>query len=141
MYLTKAELGTHLYQENMEVITRGDDTMVTAAIDAAISEAKGYLGAFDRDAIFNATGTARNALLLTFIKDIAAWHLINLCNAGTEFQIRQDRYDRAVNWLKEVQKGNVSPDLPASQESADTDDVSGGSFISYGSNPQRSQHF
>jgi phage gp36-like protein len=74
------------------------------------------------------------------VKDIAAWHLINLCNAGTEFQIRQDRYDRAVNWLKEVQKGNVSPDLPAAQTS-DTDEVAGGSFISYGSNPQRSQHF
>jgi phage gp36-like protein len=138
MYLTKQELGTHLYQENIGVITRGDDTMITAAIDAAISEARGYLGAFDKETIFSAQGDARNALLLTFVKDIAAWHLINLCNAGTEFKVRQDRYDRAVNWLKEVQKGNVSPDLPAAED--ETGEITG-NVIKFGSNPQRSQHF
>lgn len=137
-YLTQAELGTHLYTENIAVITRGDDTMITAAIDAAISEAKGYLGAFDKEAIFGAEGNARNALLLTFVKDMSAWHLINLCNAGIEFKIRQDRYDRAINWLKEVQKGNVSPDLPVAQGD---DGEDAGSQIKFGSNPKRSQHF
>ena len=75
-YLTKEELGTHLYAENIEAITRGDDTLILAAIDTATQEAKGYLAAFDITAIFAATGSNRNALLLTFVKDIAAWHLI-----------------------------------------------------------------
>lgn len=134
-FLTKAELSTHLYEENIDVITRGDETLPVAAIDTALQEAKGYLGAFDKDAIFAAEGTGRNALLLTFVKDIAAWHLINLCNAGSDMKLRQDRYDRAVNWLKEVQKGNVSPDLPIIVEATI------GAVIQFGSNEKRNQHF
>ena len=92
----------------------------------------------DRTAIFEAEGTARNALLLTFVKDIAAWHLINLCNAGSDLKLRQDRYERAIAWLVAVQKGNVSPDLPVNQ----TDDgIPTAPTISYGSNTKRGQHF
>lgn len=134
MFLTQAELSTHLYAENIDVITREDYTLVTAAIDTAIQEAKGYLGTFDKDAIFAAVADARNALLLTFVKDIAAWHLINLCNAGSDMKLRQDRYERAVAWLKDVQKGNISPDLPI----ATTDPVG---TITFGSNEKRNQHF
>jgi len=133
-FLTKDELGSHLYSENIDVITREDDTIVVAAIDAATQEAKGYLGAFDKDSIFAAEGEARNALLLTFVKDIAAWHLINLCNAGSDMKLRQDRYERAIAWLKDVQKGNVSPDLPIPA----TDPVG---TIVFGSNEKRNQHF
>lgn len=133
-FLTQEELKTHLYAENIDVITREDDTLVVAAIDAAIQEAKGYFSAFDKDAIFAAEGTERNALLLTFVKDIAAWHLINLCNAGSDMKLRQDRYERAIAWLKGVQKGDISPDLPvAAGEAVGT--------IVFGSNEKRNQHF
>lgn len=40
-YLTIEELKTHLYRENVEAITGGDDTIVLASIDGAIQEAKG----------------------------------------------------------------------------------------------------
>lgn len=138
-YLSKSELSTHMRAENIAVITRNDDTMVTSAIDAAVQEAKGYLGAYDKTAIFAAVGDSRNALLLTFVKDIAAWHLINLCNAGTEMQLRQDRYERAVNWLKEVQKGNVTPDLPEATSPETGNPLT--QPIAFGSNPKRTQHF
>lgn len=134
-FLTKTELGSHLYVESMDVITRGDDTLVEAAIDAAIQEAKGYLSSFDKDAIFAAQADTRNALLLTFVKDIAAWHLINLCNAGADMKLRQDRYERAIAWLKAVQKGDVSPDLPVA-----TVDSPVGTIV-FGSNEKRNQHF
>jgi phage gp36-like protein len=137
-YLTKEEMSTHLYAENIDVITRGDNTMTEAAIDAAISEAKSYLNGYDRDTIFGATGDARNTLLLTFVKDIAAWHLINLSNAGTEYSVRQDRYNRAVNWLKELQKGNVSPDLPKLENSEGVDEATP---VRFGSNEKREQKF
>lgn len=137
-YLSNDEIKTHLYSDNVDVITRGDDTIVTAAVDAAVSEAKGYLSAFDRDAIFTALADARNALLLTFVKDIASWHLLNLCNAGSDMKLRQDRYDRAVEWLKAVQKGNVSPDLPAIVA---TDGTTAAQGITFGSNTKREQHF
>ena len=138
MYLSNDEIKTHLYTDNVDVITRGDDTIVTAAVDAAVSEAKGYLSAFDREAIFGAVAETRNALLLTFVKDIASWHLLNLCNAGSDMKLRQDRYDRAIEWLKAVQKGNVSPDLPAITAPDGTTTAQG---ITFGSNAKRESHF
>jgi phage gp36-like protein len=138
MFLTTSELQTHLYGEQIEAISGNDETLLNAAVDGAIAEARGYLSAFDRDAIFNASGSNRNALLLIFVKDIAVWHYINLCNPGTDLKLRQDRYDRAISWLKEVQKGNVSPDLPVVMGD---DGVVTGAQIIFGSNPQREQHF
>lgn len=124
---------THLHQEDVDVISRGDDTLMTAAIDTAMQEAKGYLSKYNKAVIFETTGTERNALLLTFLKDIAAWHFLVICNAGSDYKIRQDRYDRAVSWLKAVQRGDISPDLPAAETDKGT--------IIFGSNEQKGQHF
>ena len=91
---------------------------------------------------FGAVGDERNALLLIFVKDIAVWHFVNLCNAGTDLQLRQDRYERAVAWLKSVQRSDTKPNLPV-VEDADGDgkpDPAVGEYI-FGSNPKRSQHF
>lgn len=141
-YLTLQELSTHLHDEQVETITRGDNTIAQAAIDAAMAEARGYLTRFDTARIFSASGSKRNQLLLIFVKDIAVWHLINLCNAGSDLPLRQDRYERAIDWLKAVQRGDVSPDLP------ERDTVGGENEknnpigpIAYGSNPKRTQHY
>lgn len=134
MFITKAELGSHMHLDTIDVITGGDDTLVNAAIDGAISEAKGYLSDFNSDAIFNATGTERHPLLVTFVKDIAVWHLVALSNYNADIEFREKRYNRAVEWLKAVQKGLVIPDLPR------TDDISKNPII-WGSNEKRNQHF
>jgi phage gp36-like protein len=136
MFLTQEELKTHLYGENVDVITRDDDTIVTAAVDGAIAEAKSYLGDYNTESIFGASGTSRHALLLIFVKDIAVWHLINLSNPGIDFDMRQKRYDAAIAWLKGVQKGNITPDLPKNAISETNPGT-----ISYGSNPKRIQHY
>lgn len=134
MYLNSAEMKTHLYSENVDAISGGDETIMIAAIDSALQEAKGYMEAYDKVAIFSAEGENRNSLVLTFVKDIAAWHFLVLGNAGTEFKLRQDRYDRAIAWFKDLRKGNVSADLPVLDP-----DTSG--LIIFGSNPQKGQHF
>lgn len=137
MYLSNDEMKTHLYAENIEAISGGDETIMTAAIDAALQEAKGYLSAYNKDEIFSKVGNERNALLLMFIKDIVTYHFLVLCNAGVELKLRQDRYERAISWLKAVQKGDLTPDLPAK----DIADNGGIGVMKYGSNPQKSQHF
>lgn len=137
-FLSADELKTHLYTENINVISRDDDTILAAAIDAAVQEAKGYLGSYDVQSVFGASGNERNALLLIFVKDIAVWHFLNLCNAGTDLSLRQDRYERAIDWLKAVQKGNVTPDLP---KKTDESGAPTGGIIIFGSNPKKNQHF
>lgn len=139
-YLTIDELKTHLYKDNIDVITRDDDTIVESAIDSAIQEAKGYLANYDREAIFGASDGERNALLLIFVKDIASWHLVNLCNAGTDLQLRESRYMRAIDWLKGVQANKVTPDLPVVDKDGDGKSDQPGEYL-FGSNPKRKQHF
>ena len=139
-FITPEELETHLYKENIEAISRKDGTILTAAIDAAIEEAYGYLGAYDRKRIFSATGSRRNPLLLIFVKDIAVWHFVNLCNAGCDLVLREKRYDRAVAWLRQVQKGETTANLPVIDNDGDGKPDTAGEYI-YGSNPRRNQHF
>lgn len=141
-FLTHEELKTHLYRENIETIAREDETIVLAAIDAAIQEAYGYLGAYDRRKIFEAEGAERNALLLIFVKDIAVWHFVNLCNAGTDLELRQDRYERAIGWLKSVQRSETKPNLPVAEDTDGDGKPDGpvGEYV-FGSNPKRNQIF
>lgn len=137
-FITIQDLNTHYYDEHANIITRDDDTIITAAIDGAIQEAKGYLGAYDREAVFAKIGVERNALLLIFVKDIAVWHFINLSNAGTDYDARENRYKRAIDWLKSVQRGDVTPDLPKVQG---TDGKPESGTIIFGSNAKKNQHF
>ncbi len=134
MFIDIDELKTHLYGEQIEAISGDDDTIITAAIDAATAEAKGYLHKYDADGIFSATGEDRNSLVVLFVKDIALWHYINLANPGTDYKVRQDRYNRAIAWLKSVQAGDVMPDLPLPEG-----DIPGDGYT-WGSNQKRFNH-
>nr|DAS12018.1 MAG TPA: head to tail adaptor [Caudoviricetes sp.]DAT39269.1 MAG TPA: head to tail adaptor [Caudoviricetes sp.] len=140
MFLTTQELSTHLYQEQISVISRSDETLLTAAIDGAVAEAKSYLGDYDCEHIFSREGADRHPLLLIFIKDMAVWHFICLCNAGTLLEFREKRYNDAKAWLSAVQKGNLSPDLPTKDTNGDGS-PDGKAIYLYGSNSKRTQHF
>lgn len=141
-YLTVEDMYTHIQRENIETISRGDEAVMLSAIDAAIEEASGYLTRYDTQAIFSATGDARNAILLLFIKDIAAWHFVNLCNAGVDLDLREKRYDRAIEWLENNQNRN-NPSLPAKPEDIDGNTLNGCGCggMDYGSNRKRDNHF
>jgi len=134
-YISTAEITTHLNTEQIEAISDGDETLLQAAIDAAYVEVKSYLSAFDMAAEFAKTGAARNALLIVFVKDVAVWHFVNLCNVNTDMKLRAKRYDDAQSWLKAVQKGDRNPDLPALPVADQT------GTILYSSNPKRVNHF
>lgn len=83
-YLEVEEMTTHIYEEDMDTISHGDDAAMMSAIDAAIEEVQGYLTKYDTGKIFAARGKERNPILLLFVKDIAAWHFCNICNAGVD---------------------------------------------------------
>lgn len=136
MYISSTELTTHLGVEQIEAISDGDETMLTAALDAAVQEAKSYLKAYDIAAELAKTGSQRNALLVIFIKDIAVWHFINICRVNTSLELRQDRYERAVTWLKAVQRGEVLPDITK----VEVEGVDNSLPYKVTSNPKRTNH-
>lgn len=139
-YLSLCDLETHLRQENILHIARQDETLALVAINTAISEARGYLAAYDRDRIFSTDGDARNALLLSLVKDIAVWHFIKVCNGGVDMEYRKSLYERAIEWLEQVQRGRIDPDLPRQDQNNDGAPDTTEIYI-HGSNPKRKQHF
>ena len=102
-----------------------DPQIIEICEDRAIAEMKSYLNkTYDVEAIFSATGSTRNALILMFALDIAIYHIFCQHNPYKISQIRQDRYDRAIEWLKGVMKGDITiadaPRLPEEEEKANS---------------------
>jgi phage gp36-like protein len=109
-FLNKTDLASAIYGYQVDQITEGDDEIVYQAIEAAIQEVKSFLSEtlYDTVAIFSATGTNRNALILAHTKTIAKWYIVELCNADIIQEQAKDRYDRAISWLTKLSKGTVS---------------------------------
>lgn len=134
MFLEIEELKSVIYAYQIEQITEADDDIVYMAISAAEDEVKSYLRPnnkrewldgrlrYDVDKVFAATGMDRNALLLEYTKNIAVWYICRLCNVDMIYEQLKDRYDRAIDWLKKVNKGDITLNLPTIQEPTPPDD-------------------
>lgn len=107
--LLAEDLKSHLYTEQIDVISRNDATLIDSAIAAAVQEAKGYLSRYDITTLFAKEDTERDATLLMYLKDMATWHFITLANANADLEHRRDRYKDALSWLKEIQASRVVP--------------------------------
>lgn len=138
MFLTPLEVNTHLYGEVVSEISRADESILQSAIDAAIEEAKGYLTAYDTEAIFSAPENERSSVLLLFCKDIAVWHFINLANPAVEMQLRLERYEKAIKWLEKVQSGKTNPSFPYP---AVEPPAQANNYIKWGGNYKRISNF
>lgn len=88
-----------------------DPQIVEICEDRAVAEMRSYLNKiYDCNAIFSANGTDRHALILMFAIDIAVYHIFCQHNPYKMSKIRQDRYDRAIEWLKGVMNGDITID-------------------------------
>lgn len=128
MFITQEELKSVIYAYQIEQITEEDGTVddgiVFMAITAATDEAKSYLRPnlkkqwldgrpnYDVAAAFAKTGDDRNSLLMEMVKSIAIWYVVRLCNVDMIYDNIKERYDRAIDWLKMVNKGEITLDLP-----------------------------
>ncbi len=134
-FINKADLYLKILQDELDEITRTDDTLVVQACTAAVSEMRGYLfDAFDVDEIFAKTGSDRHALLVDFGCDIAVYLIVSRIQAGQDVEDRAKRYDRAKAWLKGAAKTELYNDLPRRVATEQK-------HISYGSNAKRSNYF
>jgi phage gp36-like protein len=113
-FIETSDYDASIHREILDSLLRTDSAtsdpqIVEICEDRAISEMKGYLDKiYDVDAIFSATGKDRNALILMFALDISIFHIFCQHNPYKISKIRQDRYDRAVEWLKGVMKGDIT---------------------------------
>lgn len=128
-----------IHRDILDAITRDDDSIVEICEDRAIEEMHCYLaGRYDCKVVFEATGKQRNQLVLMMAIDIAVYHLFCIHNPQKLSQIRKDRYERAVEWLKAVRKGDISVDGLPSVEPAQSQKSS---QYQMSGNPKRNNHY
>jgi hypothetical protein len=120
MFLKKDELRSTVYSYQLDQITEEDDSIIDMGINAAIEEVKSYFTAndkkewmdgrprYDAVAIFASTGANRNALILELTKTVAEWWIIRLCNADIIHERVKERYDRAIDYFKQIASGKVT---------------------------------
>lgn len=113
-FILESDYDATIHKEILDALLRhesdqSDEEIVEICEDRAIAEMRGYLDKFyDVDAIFAARGADRNQLVLMMAIDIAVYHIFCQHNPYKMSQIRKDRYDRAVEWLKAVAAGKVT---------------------------------
>ena len=143
-FITLEDYDASIHREILDALLRHDSDIEDSAIieiceDRAIDEMRCYLSKFhDCDAIFNATGDQRNQLILMMALDIAIYHIFCQHNPYKISQMRKDRYDRAVEWLKAVAAAKITidgaPRLPEAEQAEN-------SPWQISSNIQRPTHF
>lgn len=138
-FVQLSDYDASIHREILDALTRDDDTVVEICEDRAIAEMRCYLSKrYDCDRIFSATGDGRHQLVLMMVLDIAVYHIFCIHNPQKLSQIRKDRYERAVEWMKAVAREDISIEgapflLPEEKRS------SGASFR-IRSNPKRVSH-
>lgn len=99
--------------QTLSVINQDDTANLDRAENYAIEEVSSYLRTrYDTVAAFAATGNNRNGFLVMIVADVCLYHLIAWLPKRIGFDIRETRYNQAIAWLKDVQAGKATPDLP-----------------------------
>lgn len=137
-FINPEDYDASIHREILGSLTRDDESIAEICEDRAIAEMRGYLSArYDVDAIFSAEGDARNQLVLMMAIDIAVYHIFSIHNPQKMSQIRKDRYERAVEWLKQVAAFKITidgaPKLPEEEQKQNSPWL-------MSSNPKRTNH-
>lgn len=112
-FLTIGDYDSTIRRDILNMITDNVDNIRTSAERTAQQTIESYLkGRYDMTALFAQEGDARNPLILTYMMDIALYHILSRISPNNIPELRNNRYLDAMEFLKAVQKGNLSPNLP-----------------------------
>jgi phage gp36-like protein len=113
MFLTATDYTAVVDAATFEIMRQGSEANLARAEGFALEEISSYLRSrYDVAAAFAATGDDRNRQLVMVACDIALYHIASWLPKRIGFEIRRERYERAIAWLESVQAGKASPDLP-----------------------------
>jgi len=138
MFLTQTDYKTLIQDHILSQVINDDVELLDQAELMAISEMESYLSArYDTQAIFAATGTNRHQALVMFALDMTIYHLHSRVSPRNISQLREERYNRAIEWLQNVAKGKLNPGLPILKN----EDGEQTSVIKWGSNDKLTHQF
>ncbi len=103
-------------------ITQNDDIRRTAEA-AALEQIASYLRhRYDTDRAFAASGPCRNSMLVQTAVNIALWLMIHRLPQNMGHERRECLYNDSIKWLRDIQAGKASPDIPVYQSPDGSDD-------------------
>lgn len=133
MFIEENDYKVVIGEPAFKVVAQADPDNRANAEAGAVEEISGYLRPkFNCKRIFEAEGDSRNRQLLMYACDIALYHMASSLPQRMGMEIREKRYQQALDWLKKVQEGIILPDLPLA---VDEDGNSMAPSIRYGSEP------
>lgn len=117
MFLKQEDYTALIRNEIKDILLENySESKLQAAEQMAIQQVKNYLsGRYDVDTIFTTTNSDRNAHIVMVVLDCALYHLYTSTVPKRMPDIRSQRYQDAIDWLKMVGKGEISADLPLKQ--------------------------
>lgn len=89
-----------------------EDNRKTAEQRALSRIAAALRGRYDVDATFAREGDERDAELVGCATDIALYHMCCSLPGKMGYEVREKRYKDALDYLKEIQAGRITPDIP-----------------------------
>lgn len=113
IWLVEADLHKLIKPENLAQIIEEDASILADTELATLQEIEGFLSnRYDVPAIWQTVGLDRNAMLVMRACDIMLYHIHSRINPNRVPELRNDRYAQAIDFLKSVAKGLLSPNLP-----------------------------
>lgn len=112
MFLTVDDYRGVCDEYEFEVITNNSETREIAEA-AALEQIASYLRhRYDLDRAFSASGCCRNSMLVQCAVNISLWLMIHRLPQNMGHERRECLYNDSVKWLRDIQAGKASPDLP-----------------------------
>lgn len=119
MFITPDDYKVVIGPDALKVISQASEENIRNAEFESIEEISSYLRpVYDTDAIFSTSGEGRNRLIVMYAADIAIYHLLSSLPGRPNYELRKERYDRAIKWLEGVQSGKIVPGLPSMEETS-----------------------
>lgn len=123
-FLTEDDYRAVAGEQALKVLQQNSEAIRQRAESMAIDEVKGYLATrFDADRVFKATGDARSDIIIARTVDVTLYNLVSAMPNRMGWEVRELRYKRAIQWLEDVQKGNIAVDLPLQMGSNGEEDI------------------
>lgn len=143
MIIKEQDLYAKIYPEILDEIKRGNQNLVTNAINNAVDLAKSYMSRFDMEKLFG-TGdtnpTVQSDLLKSLLVDITCWYIVRLANPNLNLEIFRADFEDAQKNLDKINAGKLSPQgWPLKQVT--TEGTHPGATVAWSSNIKRGNHF
>lgn len=113
MFVKDEDYKVVIGQQALAVLSQTSEDIRNNAELQAQEEISGYLRpVYDSDKVFAARGNERNRQIVMYCCDIALYNMASSVSGRMGMDIRKERYERAIQWLEGVAKGQIVPDLP-----------------------------